>query len=162
MKKNILFFIAFAFLSCSNKNVLQNIVTYKVVNISKTLGEPYDNKLKDNKPLPKSLTDVLVYDIWLTMTKTLELEGISYSNVKKEDILKGLAVYKDKDWKNVIGLRPFTHTSFIKSLSSEDIEILAENIETHIKTNGVWEKPIQDELKTNEVQINVSDTLSSK
>lgn len=164
MKKSIFVLIFLAnliFISCSKKNVLENIETYKAPSITNTLGEPYDNKLKENKPLPKKLTDVLVYDVWITLTKTLELKGISPSNIKKEDILKGLEVYRNKDWKDVIGFRPYTHSTFIKSLSSEDLEILAENIENHIKENGIWEKPIQTEPKETELPINIGDTLPS-
>jgi len=157
----LIILMSLLFISCSKKNVLENIENYKAPTIASKFGEPYDNKLKDNKPLPKKLTDVLVYDVWLILTKTLELKGISPSNIKKEDILKGLEVYRNKDWNDVIGLRPYTHSTFIKSLSNDDLLILAENIETHIKENGIWEKPIQTEPEEIDIPINIADTLPS-
>lgn len=129
-------------INCSNKNILLEIENFKpTVNPDNNIVETYDYRLKNGTPLPKKLTDVLAYDVWLILTETIQLKGISPSNIKKEEILKVLEIYKNEDYTKIIGFRPYTHSSFVKSLSSDDILILSENIESHIKDNGIWEKP---------------------
>jgi hypothetical protein len=145
--------------SCNDANVLETIETYKAPKINLKYGESYDNKLKNNSPLPQKLTDVLVYDVWLTLTRTLGFKGISPSSVTKDEVMQGLIYYKNNQWESVIGLRPYTNSEFIKTLSQKDLEVLAKNIVLHLKKFGVWKNPITSTPSIE--QIDISDTLPS-
>lgn len=144
---------------CKDANVLETIETYKAPKVNLKYGEPYDNKLKNNSPLPQKLTDVLVYDVWLTLTRTIGLKGISPSSVTKEEVMQGLIYYKNNQWENVIGLRPYTNSEFIKTLSQKDLDVLAINIVFHLKKFGVWQNPITSTPSME--PIDISDTLPS-
>ncbi len=157
MKKiNTLISIVFCLLlfSCKNKSVLNDIETFKAPN---QITETYDYNLKNNKPLPNNFSDVLVYDIWLTITNKMESRGIAKNNLPKDIIMQAINIYKNSDWKELIGLRPYTNSSFIKSLKEDELDILADNILVHIKQNGIWEKP---KAETN-IDIISVDTMPS-
>ncbi|MBI9041251.1 hypothetical protein [Lutibacter sp.] len=145
MKKSniiLLILMSLLFINCSNKNILLKIENFKAsANSDNSIIETYDYRLKNSTPLPNKLTDVFAYDVWLILTNTIQLKGISPSNIKKEDILKVFEIYKNEDYKKIIGFRPYTQSSFVKSLNNDDLLILSENLESHIRENGIWEKP---------------------
>jgi hypothetical protein len=147
MKKIItisLLMSAFIFSSyCSNRlqeSVLNRIETFKPTEQKK---ETYDYNLASNTPLPKSMEGVLVYDIWLTMTRVIKVQSINQSNLTINNVLEVLNYYKKNDWNKLIGFRPYTNSSFIKSLNKDEINVLANEIVIHVNEKGVWEKPKQ-------------------
>ena len=124
----------------ASQSVLNRIETFKPAEQKK---ETYDYNLADNNPLPKSMADVLVYDIWMTMTRKIQVQGVNQSNLTISNVLEVLNYYKNNASSNLIGFRPYTNSSFIKSLNNDEINELAKEIVVHIKERGVWEKPKQ-------------------
>jgi hypothetical protein len=124
--------------STNNESVLNKIETFKPKEDKK---ESYDYNLTDGNPLPKRMVDVFVYDIWLTMTRKMQIQGINQSNLTINNVLDVLNYYKNNDWTMLIGFRPYTNSSFIKSLNNDEMNQLSKEIIAHIKENGVWEKP---------------------
>ncbi len=91
--------------------------------------ETYDYRIRLKKTIPPTLTDVLIYDI-LQKVKT------RFENIKIEDIQEVLSIYKEVNWMELSGLRPYTHANFINSLDDSELNILSHNIVDYIQEDG--------------------------
>ena len=126
----------------SEEDILVQIETYAAPPYPKSEyinKETYDYRIKSNNPVPPTLTDVFICDIWKRMVVDLDIIGLSFFNVKEEKILKALRIYKEKSYNNIAGYRPYTHSYFINSLNESELKILSRNIAEYIHKNGVKE-----------------------
>ncbi|MBA2734691.1 MAG: hypothetical protein H0U54_17655 [Acidobacteria bacterium] len=122
------------------RSILATIETYKAPAPEGEMpgvGETYDARKSGNLPLPPTLTDTFIADIWQRMSMDLKLQGITKNHVSEDNVKQALNVYVERGWKDIAGYRPWTHSSFIKSLSPQDRETLAKEVVKYIETNGV-------------------------
>lgn len=125
---------------CISENVLSKIETYKSppYPISKNIDrETYDYRTKTQSTVPPTLTDVFICDLWQRMTMDLELRGISIYRVSEEDVQRALNIYLYKNWEEISGFRPWTHSNFIRSLNENQRKILAKEVVEYMSKNGV-------------------------
>ncbi|MFL6274197.1 MAG: hypothetical protein ACJ74G_03225 [Blastocatellia bacterium] len=119
--------------------VLSRIETYKAPPYPKNASddrEPYDYRIRDRNPVPATLPDVLVCDIWQRITKDLKLK-VSPKEVSEERISQAMNIYLTRNWRSLAGYRPWTHWNFIRGLNVAEREALAKEITEYIKKNGV-------------------------
>lgn len=119
--------------------VLSRIDTYKAPPYPKNASadrEPYDYRIRDRKPVPATLPDVLVCDIWQRIIKDLKL-NVSSKEVSAEMIHQAFIIYLSRPWTDMTGYRPWTHYNFIRGLSDAEREALAKEITEYIEKNGV-------------------------
>jgi hypothetical protein len=126
-------------LSCVSSPVLPRIETYKAPAFPKSDAldmEAYDLRLKDHDPIPPTLADVLVCDVWQRVTMDLKLRQ-SPKEASEDTIRRGINVYLERDWRQIAGYRPWTHWNFIRGLNESQRALLAKEITAHIKEHGV-------------------------
>jgi len=119
--------------------VLSRIETYKAPPYPKNASadrEPYDSRIRDRNPVPATLPDVLVCDIWQRITKDLKL-NVSPKEVSEETISQAINIYLKRDWRSLAGYRPWTHWNFIRGLDAAQRDQLAKEITEYIEKNGV-------------------------
>lgn len=125
--------------STSTAPVLPTIEKYKAPPYPKSgflAGETYDYRRKDGSPLPPTLTDTLVCDVWQRVTMDLKLT-ITPKEASEEIILKAFNVYLQRKWDDIAGYRPWTHWNFIRGLKAPQRNVLAKEIVAYISQNGV-------------------------
>lgn len=119
--------------------VLPLIETYKAPPYPKTSfleGETYYYRKKSGEPLPPTLTDTLICDVWQRVTKDLKLT-IAPKEASEEIIQKALGVYLQRKWDDIAGYRPWTHWNFIRGLKEPQRNALAKEIVAYINQKGV-------------------------
>ena len=92
--------------------------------------------LRAESPLPATLTDTFVCDIWQRVTMDLKLK-ITPEQVSEEVIKQAMNVYLTRKWDDIAGYRPWTHWNFIKSLKEPQRDSLAKEFVEYISKNGV-------------------------
>jgi hypothetical protein len=125
--------------STSPQKILPLIEKYKAPPYPKSLylsGETYDYRLKSREPLPPTLTDIFVCDIWQRVTMDLKLT-ISPEQVSEEIIKQAMNVYLTRKWDDIAGYRPWTHWNFIRRLKEPQRDSLAREFVEYISKNGV-------------------------
>lgn len=137
---------------CNQTGVLANIELYRAppfpvrtINvggkkITIESRDTYDSRLKGNLPVPSTITDCLVTDIWQRLTKDLKLQDIQPYQLSREQVDKALGIYMTRNWDQIAGLRPWAHWHFIRQLSPEERENLACEILHAFKTKRVWDE----------------------
>lgn len=123
----------------STSVVLSLIEKYKAPPFPKTQyidRETYDYRLRSRTPVPPTLTDVLVCDVWQRLTADLKLSP-SQADVSEAMVKRAMAVYLTKPWADIAGYRPWTHWNFIRGLKESERDRLAKEIADYIKKNGV-------------------------
>ncbi len=98
--------------------------------------ETYDYRLRSGRPVPATLTDVLVCDVWQRITLDLKLE-VKPEQVSEETIRTGVNIYLERGWNDIAGYRPWTHWNFIRRLKATQRDALVKEITLYIKMNGV-------------------------
>jgi len=98
--------------------------------------ESYDERRLSGGPVPATLADVLVCDIWQRVTKDLGLSP-NPKEVSQETIKQAMNIYLTKPWANISGYRPWTHWNFIHGLNESERETLARDVARYIAKNGV-------------------------
>ncbi|HKY05819.1 MAG TPA: rhodanese-like domain-containing protein [Blastocatellia bacterium] len=98
--------------------------------------ETYDYRRGSGRPVPATLTDVLVCDLWQRVTLDLKLET-KPGQVSDDVIRRGVNVYLERGWQDIAGYRPWTHWNFIRRLKEPQRDALVKEITEYIKTNGV-------------------------
>ncbi|HKQ06982.1 MAG TPA: hypothetical protein VJ464_17765 [Blastocatellia bacterium] len=119
--------------------VLSRIGTYKAPPYPKnayTDRETYDYRIHYKAPVPATLPDVLVCDIWQRITQDLKL-NVSPKDVSEATISEAMNIYLKRDWRPIAGYRPWTHWNFIRGLDAAEREALAKEITEYIEKNGV-------------------------
>lgn len=98
--------------------------------------ETYGYRRKSGRPVPATLTDVLICDIWQRVTMDLKLE-LNPKEVSEETIQQAMKVYLTRRWDDIAGYRPWTHWNFIRRLQESERERLAKEIAEYIHKNGI-------------------------
>lgn len=123
-------------------NILPLIERYKAPPHPKSLyidRETYDYRIGSHRPVPPTLTDVFVCDVWQRITMELKLT-IPPEEVSEEIVTRALGVYLEKDAQDIAGYRPWTHWNFIRKLKQPQREVLAKELVAYIKKNGVRDR----------------------
>jgi hypothetical protein len=137
--KCILFVFCSLLLTGVSAQELQKIETFKAPKYPKSKYvemETYDYRIQNKAPIPATLTDTFICDVWQRTYIELELD-IPVEEVTPEVIQNAIAVYMEKDFKKLAGYRPWTHLNFIRSLTEEQRETLALEVYNYIIENGV-------------------------
>jgi hypothetical protein len=156
-KTLLLFTVSFMLFGCSTTNVKldikpgdavlpyiekykapENKYSFESIVFGRVYTEPYDSRIKHGTCVPPTLTDVLICDIWMFVTKILRIK-IETTGVTKDAVKKAIKIYMTNDWKHVIGYRPWTHLHFIHSLTDVQQDQLSEEIKDYIIKYGVKE-----------------------
>lgn len=150
-------FLACLLLLCCNSNfaqtkpsaqsawagqVLPLIEKYKAPAYPKTLyldRETYDYRISSHRPVPETLTDVFICDVWQRVDMDLKSK-ITPQEVSEELIKQALNVYLEKKFEDLAGYRPWTHWNFIRSLKQPQRDALVTEITDYIKKNGVRDR----------------------
>jgi hypothetical protein len=98
--------------------------------------ETYDYRIRHRRPVPATLTDVFICDIWQRVTLNLNLR-LEPSEITEEVVKQALAIYMERNWNDIAGYRPWTHWNFIRRLKEPQRDSLAREIAEYIKKNGV-------------------------
>jgi len=98
--------------------------------------ETYGFRRKTGEPVPATLTDVLICDVWQRVTMDLKL-SLDPSAVSEETINQAMQVYLSRRWEDIAGYRPWTHWNFIRGLRPAQRERLAKEIVDYIRKNGI-------------------------
>ena len=125
--------------SAATAQVLPLIETYKAPPYPKTSfleGETYYYRKKNGEPLPPTLTDTLICDVWQRVTMDLKMT-IAPKAASESIILSAFDVYLRRKWDDIAGYRPWTHWNFIRGLKEPQRNTLAKEIVAYIKQNGV-------------------------
>lgn len=95
--------------------------------------ETYDYRKASNTPNPPTLTDAFICDIWQRIDKA----DMPFSKVTIKQVTAAFKVYLKKDWNDISGYRPRTHSCFIRSLTEEQRKTLAAEVVDYIIKKGV-------------------------
>jgi len=147
MRTSFLALVILCLSGCSGRSVLDRIETYKPPTFpAYTAGgqlvdrDTYDYRIKQGKPSPPSFRDALVCDLWQRMTTDLDIKGINQHHVSEDDVRRAIGVYVEKDWQDIAGNRPWTHSNFLKSLTTSERQELAKEVVRYMDQNGVRDR----------------------
>jgi hypothetical protein len=98
--------------------------------------ETYGYRIKSGRPVPATLTDVLICDVWQRVTMDLKLK-VTAKEVSEETIKQAMNVYLTRRWEDIAGYRPWTHWNFIRGLKEPQRDQLAKEIAEYIEKNGI-------------------------
>jgi hypothetical protein len=98
--------------------------------------ETYDYRIMYKSPVPPTLTDAFICDIWQRITLDLKLT-LSPQDVSEQNIKDAMNIYLNKDWNDIAGYRPWTHWNFIRRLKEPQRDLLAKEVVAYINKNGV-------------------------
>lgn len=99
--------------------------------------ETYDYRLRHGTPVPATLADTLVNDVWQRMQMDIDLKGAALLPVTSDNVRKAIRVYLDRAWTRIAGLRPWTHWHFIRDLTVDERSRLADEIAAYTNRHGV-------------------------
>jgi hypothetical protein len=95
--------------------------------------ETYDYRIRDGVPVP-SKQMALVVDVCYLFQMQLD-STFKPLHARPEDVSAALRIYETRDWMRTPGLRPFTHTQFVRSLSDTERDALTLEI-TNVLRSG--------------------------
>ena len=124
--------------TASSQDILSRIKTYTPPPYpSDYPKETYDYRIDSNEPVPPTLTDTYICDMWQRIPMDLKITDITPSQVSEENILNAFNIYLTRDWSNIAGYRPWAHWNFIRSLNDSERLKLAKQTVDYMKINGV-------------------------
>lgn len=129
--------------------VLSLIEKYKAPRFPATAyldRETYDYRISSHRPVPETLTDVFICDVWQRVDMELKSK-VGPQDVSEDLIKQALNVYLEKKYEDIAGYRPWTHWNFIRSLKQSQRDVLAKEIADYIKKNGVRDRDEKSEQK---------------
>ena len=135
--------------SASAVQVLPLIEKYKAPRFPATTyldRETYDYRIGSHRPVPETLTDVFICDVWQRVDMDLKSK-VSPQDVSEDIIKQALNVYLERKYEDIAGYRPWTHWNFIRSLKQSQREALAREITDYMKKNGVRDRDEKSERK---------------
>ena len=135
--------------SASAGRVLLLIEKYKAPAYPRTSyldRETYDYRVSSHRPVPETLTDVFICDVWQRVDMDLKSK-IRPEEVSEEIIRQALSVYLQKKYEDIAGYRPWTHWNFIRSLKESQRDALVREITDYIRKNGVRDRDEKTEQK---------------
>ena len=97
--------------------------------------DTYDHRVSSGAPVPPSLTDTLICDIWKLVCE--DIDNLSESSIKTEDIKVAFNKYLNLSVDEIAGYRPKAHSFFIKQFKEDELKILADEVVQYIHLNGV-------------------------
>jgi hypothetical protein len=99
--------------------------------------ETYDYRLSHSKPVPPTLVDTFIEDVWQRLTMDLKLSDVTPKTVTPTQIESALAIYLSRASTQIAGFRPGTHALFVRSLTpAERVRLVSEIIE-YARMHGV-------------------------
>lgn len=98
--------------------------------------DTYDYRIASRSPVPPTLTDALIYDIWQRLELDLKLK-VEPKQVSEETIKQAMGIYLSRGWRDIAGYRPWAHWNFIRGLKPPQRELLVKEIVAYITTNGI-------------------------
>lgn len=122
--------------------VLSRIEKYKAPRYPVTSyldRETYDYRISSHRPVPETLTDVFICDVWQRVDMDLKSK-VTPQEVSEDLIKQALNVYMEKKYEDIAGYRPWTHWNFIRGLKPSERDVLAREIADYIKKNGVRDR----------------------
>ena len=123
----------------STSEVLPRIARYKAPPFPRSLyidRETYDYRVQSRRPVPPTLIDVFICDIWQRVTMDLK-PTLKPEEVTEEVIQQAMSIYLKRDHSQIAGYRPWTYWNFIRKLTEPQRKTLATEIVAYIKKNGV-------------------------
>lgn len=123
----------------SSDPVLPLIEKYKAPPYPKSAyvtHETYDFRIKSRRPVPPTLTDVFVCDVWQRITLDLK-SPIKPQEVSEALVKQAFSIYADRHWQDIAGYRPWTHWNFIRGLKEPQRNTLVTELVVYIKTKGI-------------------------
>jgi hypothetical protein len=108
--------------------------------------ETYDYRISSRRPVPATLTDVFICDVWQRVDMDLKSK-VSPQDVSEDLIKQALNVYLEKNHEDIAGYRPWTHWNFIRSLKQAQRDLLVREVTDYIKKNGVRDRDEKSEQK---------------
>ncbi len=144
----ILLFVIPAFsqskIKTNQRGVLRLIEKYKAPPYPRSMflnKETYGYRRASGAPVPPTLTDTFICDIWQRITVDLKVEGIDPRKVEAGQVMQALNIYLTKNWDDIAGYRPWTHWNFVRKLTSVQRRTLAEEVVQYMSVNGVKDVP---------------------
>jgi hypothetical protein len=108
--------------------------------------ETYEYRISSHRPVPETLTDVFICDVWQRVDMELKSK-VSPQDVSEDIIKQALNVYLEKKYEDIAGYRPWTHWNFIRGLKQSQRDVLAQEVTDYIKKNGVRDRDERTEQK---------------
>lgn len=108
--------------------------------------ETYDYRISSQRPVPETLTDVFICDVWQRVEMDLKSK-VSSQDVSEDIIKRAMNVYMEKKYEDIAGYRPWTHWNFIHSLKQSQRDLLVREVTDYIKKNGVRDRDEKTEQK---------------
>ena len=130
--------------STDDGSILHKIETYKAPpypNSGFISKETYDYRIESNTPVPPTLTDAFICDIWQRIKMDLKKTDLNPFKVDEETVMKAFDVYLKTGWSDIAGYRPWTLWNFIRGLSDEERKKLAGEVVAYMSVNGVKDVP---------------------
>ena len=112
--------------------------------VNKPITETYEFRYVDNAPNPPSLVDCFTADLQILYKQKnsygiITKESIGNKSLPSATAKKILDVYLKKEYNNIPGYRPWTHWRFVKSLTENQREQLAIELQGYISQYGFSE-----------------------
>lgn len=98
--------------------------------------ETYGYRVESGAPIPPTLVDTLICDLWQRLSLDLK-RAVVAAECTHQQLAQGINIYLTRDWSNIAGYRPWTHWSYIRSLSDNEREKLAKEATQYILAHGV-------------------------
>ncbi len=125
--------------SAPSTPVLPLIEKYKAPPYPKSqflTAETYEYRISYKRPVPPTLTDVFICDIWQRVTLDMKLT-ITPQEISEDIANQAIRIYLTKNWSDIAGYRPWTHWNFIRTLKVGQRTALAKEVVAYIGENGV-------------------------
>lgn len=132
----LLFFSIMGFAFSQELEKIESYKTLKPMPSESGAKEVYDFRVESNLPVPPTLTDVLVFDLWQRITSDLK-KDIGTRSVNIDLMNASIDIYLKKEFGEIAGYRPWTNWNFIRSLTKEQRTTLANEVVEYLKTNGI-------------------------
>jgi hypothetical protein len=112
--------------------------------VYKPITETYEFRYVNNAPNPPSLVDCFTADLQILYKQKntygiITTESIGNKSLPSATAKKILEVYLNKEYNNIPGYRPWTHWRFVKSLTENQREQLAIELQGYISQYGFSE-----------------------
>jgi hypothetical protein len=92
--------------------------------------------LEYQKPVPPTLTDVLICDICRIITVDLKVKK-EPKQISEENVEQAMTIYLQRGSASIGGYRPWTHMHFIRGLTDQQRSSIAKEIVAYIAINGI-------------------------
>jgi len=105
--------------------------------IDKASKESYDYRIIHKYPVPPTLVETFICDIWIITDQKLKLRNIDKTYIPNNAVRLAIKYYLTYNWTQIPGFRPWTHWNFVRGLNNKQRERLVSEIVNYISKNGV-------------------------